>query len=99
MKPAAILLILLLAGCASMEPAAPRISTVERPIPVPCIDRPPPRPTFSLERLHDQDLEATSDYELIIMLWMERAERIAYEAELEAALAACGSAPETVQNP
>lgn len=91
MRAAAVLLVLLAAGCASVEPAAPGVTMVEKPIPVPCVERIPPKPAFALERLSASELEAASDYELVLSLWIERAERIAYEAELEAALVGCAA--------
>lgn len=89
MRAAAVVIGLICAGCATVDPPAPRVTVVEKPIPVPCAERVPERPTFALERLNDRDLKTASDYELVLTLWVERAERIAYEAELEAALAGC----------
>lgn len=94
MRAVAVLLALLAAGCASVEPVAPRVTIVEKPIPLPCVERLPPKPVFALGRLSTSELEAMSDYELVLSLWIERAERIAYEAELEAMLAGCTTSPE-----
>jgi len=73
---------LLLAGCASSI-EIPR--EVRVPIPIPCIDRAPVRPSL----LSDAELLALDDYALVIALARDRRVRQGYEAELESAVEAC----------
>lgn len=71
---------LLLVGCASPIPQEVRI-----PVPVPCVEHPPERPSM----LSDSELLALDDYGLVIALARDRRIRQGYEAELEATIAGC----------
>lgn len=82
----AALIVLLLAGCAA---PAPRVEVVRVPVPVPCLDRAPERPTF----LTDEAFATLPLGTFVTELWADRRDRQAYEAELEAAVAGCVSAP------
>ena len=72
----------LLAGCAA-GPEIPR--EVRVPVPVACIDQPPPRPAM----LSDAELLALDDYGLVLALARDRRIRQGYEAELEAVVEGC----------
>lgn len=77
---AALALYALLSGCAS---SMPKVVTVEKPIPVPCIDQPMDRP-----KLKPIDPNAP-DYELLLALWADNLERQIYINRLEAVLENC----------
>lgn len=74
-----------LAGCAA---PVPRVEVVRVPVPVPCLDRAPERPTF----LTDEAFAALPLGTFVTELWADRRARQAYEAQLEAAIAGCVSA-------
>lgn len=82
MKSKYLLLAFLLTGCAS-GPEIPR--EVRVPVPTPCIDRIPQRPSM----LSDAELLALDDYGLVIALARDRRVRQGYIAELEATVAGC----------
>lgn len=82
MRSSALALVVVLAGCAS-GPEIPR--EVRVPVPVPCIDEAPVRPSL----LTDAELLALDDYGLVIALARDRRVRQAYELALEAAIAGC----------
>lgn len=74
------LITLILSGCAGQPP---RVITIEKPIPVPCLDKPVERPEF-------KPIDPSApDYELAMALWVDHLDRVAYIARLEAALAGC----------
>lgn len=70
-----------LTGCPSTLP--PRVVTVEKPIPVPCLDKPIERP--QLQPINPNQ----PDYDLALALWIDNLDRTTYIARLEAALAGC----------
>ncbi|WP_260983895.1 hypothetical protein [Pseudomonas oryzihabitans] len=78
---------LVLAGCA-VQPVAepePRVVRVEVPVPVPCRVRAPAVPAWAAEGLRKEDsLEVK-----VRALLAERRQRIGYERELNAVVAAC----------
>lgn len=82
------LLCLLLAGCASTVDI-PR--EVRVPVPVPCItpEKIPERPGF----MTDADIIAFDTYRRTWALWLDRALRQAYEAQLEAIAKGCSRIP------
>ena len=82
MRFALILLVGSLAGCAS-GPQIPK--EVRVPVPVPCIDRAPQRPSM----LSDAELLALDDYGLVIALARDRRVRQGWEATVEALLEGC----------
>lgn len=82
--PPALLVGVLLAGCAVPSPRTETI-TVHVPVAVPCIDAVPTRPAL----VTDAELRAMSDYQLPLALWRDRLMRQGYESELEATLTAC----------
>ena len=71
-----------LAGCATI-PEIPR--EVRVPVPVPCIERPPVKPSM----LSDAELLALDDYGLVIALARDRRVRQGYIADLEATVEGC----------
>lgn len=71
-----------LAGCAS-GPQIPK--EIRVPVPVPCIDQVPQRPSM----LSDAELLALDDYGLVIALARDRRVRQGYIAELEATVEGC----------
>lgn len=73
--------LLALTGCAT----APTSTTVRVPVAVPCIAAMPQKPGFRT----DAELNALPDGSLIISLALDRRDRQAYEATLEATLAGC----------
>lgn len=78
----------LLAGCASTV-EVPR--EVRVPVPVPCIapEKLPERPQF----MTDAEILAFDSYRRTWALWMDRALRQAYEAQLEAIAKGCSRIP------
>lgn len=82
MRLAALAAVVLLAGCAN---SAPRVDVVRVPVPVPCLDRAPDKPTF----LTDEAFATLPLGTFVTELWADRRDRQAYEAELEAAVAGC----------
>lgn len=76
-----LIVVLAIAGCSSLP--VPR--EIRVPVPVPCIDRTPERPSM----LSDQELLALDDYALVVSLARDRRIRQGYEAELEATLEGC----------
>ena len=82
MRTSAAFLIVALAGCSSV----PELPTEIRvPVPVPCIDRAPARPSL----LADAELLALDDFGLVVALARDRRIREAYVIELEAVVAGC----------
>ncbi len=82
MKPAILLTVLLLTGCAGL---APKVVEVKVPVPVPCKVTPPERPLFAVD-----GLPIGSDiWEQMKALRAERQQRIGYILELEAVVRAC----------
>lgn len=77
-----VLLLPLLAGCVG-NPVIP--TEVRVPVPVSCVTEPPVKPRM----LSNAELRALDDFKLPIALTLDRAQRIQYEAELEAVLAGC----------
>ncbi|GAP37903.1 hypothetical protein ISF6_4097 [Piscinibacter sakaiensis] len=75
-----LLALALLAGCAARPPAR-----VEIPIAVPCRVTLPPRPVYATEALSSD----AGIYDQVRALLAERRQRMAYEAQLEAAARAC----------
>ncbi|MEK9809116.1 MAG: hypothetical protein VW362_01615 [Candidatus Nanopelagicales bacterium] len=71
-----------IAGCSSV-PEVPR--EVRVPVPVPCIERPPVRPSM----MSDQELLALDDYGLVVALARDRRVKQGYIVELEATLEGC----------
>lgn len=71
-----------LTGCAS-APEIPR--EVRVPVPTPCIDRAPQRPSM----LSDAELLALDDYGLVIALARDRRVRQGWEATIEALVEGC----------
>ena len=71
-----------LTGCAT-SPEIPR--EVRVPVPVPCIERPPVKPSM----LSDAELLALDDYGLVIALARDRRVRQGWEAVLEATVEGC----------
>lgn len=85
MRVLVVLLALALAGCGTA--GKPRIKTVEVRVPVPtkCTPDIGPKPTYATETA---DLSADL-FELVKVLLIERDQRTAREAELQAAVDAC----------
>ena len=71
----------LLGGCCTLD--VPK--EVRVPVPVPCIEQAPERPSM----MSDAELQALSDYGLIVALARDRRIRQAYQGNLEAAIAGC----------
>jgi len=71
-----------LAGCSSV-PTAPR--EVRVPVPVPCIEQAPQRPSM----LSDAEMLALDDYGLVLALARDRRVRQGYQATLEAVVQGC----------
>lgn len=78
------LLMLVIAGCASTVRVP---ETVNVPVPVPCIrpEKLPERPGF----MTDADILQYDSYRRTWALWLDRALRQAYEAQLEAIAKGC----------
>lgn len=76
--------LLLLVGCASTVDIPREVSV---PVPVPCVkpELLPERPGF----MTDGDILAYDSYRRTWALWMDRALRQAYEAQLEAIVKGC----------
>jgi hypothetical protein len=72
----------LVAGCSTV-PEPPR--EVRVPVPVPCIEKAPERPSL----MSDGELLALDDYGLVIALARDRRLRQGYQTELEATIAGC----------
>lgn len=72
----------LLAGCATTEPHTVEVRV---PVAVPCITAAPRTPSL----VTDAELNAMSDYQAVLALWVDRIKRGLYESELEAAIIAC----------
>lgn len=72
----------LLAGCSTI-PEAPK--EVRVPVAVPCIERPPVKPSL----MSDAELLALDDYGLVIALARDRRIRQGYIGELEATVEGC----------
>ena len=84
MKRLAVVLVIILAGCAVSGP--PRVpEKVLVPVPVSCLEAPIKRPVFS----SDAELKAMDSYHAMIALWLDRRLRGIYELQLEAAMAGC----------
>lgn len=78
-----ILLILLLAGCAT-DPAIPKVTQI--PVPVSCIKgEPPAKPATTDEKA----LLAMDDYAATLTTWTERLLLKAYAEKAEAVILAC----------
>lgn len=77
-------LVLALAGCASAPPVV-RTERVEVPVPVPCVVARIERPAWALDELPD----GAGLYLQVRAALVEIEQRRAYEAALEAAMAAC----------
>jgi ABC-type uncharacterized transport system auxiliary subunit len=77
---AALLILALLAGCAS-----PQTVTVRVPVPVPCVVELPAEILVS----SDAELRAMSDYRLVLVIARERLQLLGYSAELRAAASGC----------
>ncbi|MHB0973976.1 MAG: hypothetical protein ACYC0P_07015 [Thiobacillus sp.] len=84
MKPAILLAVLLLTGCAGMLPA-PKVVEVKVPVLVPCKVAPPERPLFAVDGLP----VSSGIWDQMKALRAERQQRIGYEVELEAVVKAC----------
>jgi hypothetical protein len=88
-RAAFVALALMAAGCASLPVQAPQPPiTIEKPIPVSCVPKLGAQPEYP-----DSDAAlkaAPSTFDRIKLLVAGRLMRIAYQAKLEAALAACG---------
>lgn len=78
-----ILLVLVLAGCAS---APPTIQRVEIPVYTPCVKVVPERPTFEFDNLPAD----ASDGAKVLALARDWARGRKYEGELEAIVSGCG---------
>lgn len=78
------LLLVAIAGCASTVRVP---ETVNVPVPVPCIapEKIPERPPF----MTDADILAFDGYRRTWAMWLDRALRQAYEAQLEAIAKGC----------
>ena len=88
MRPVVLLPVaLLLAGCAAVptERIVDRSIEVKVPVPVPCVVETVERPVFAVEQLPPD----ASTFERVRALLIERRQRIAYEAQRDAAIAAC----------
>ena len=84
MKSLLVVLVLLLAGCASREPVV-RTVRVEVPVLVPCKTKEVVVPPWAASGLKKSDsLEVK-----VRVLLAERRQRMGYEKELSAAVAAC----------
>lgn len=80
-----VILLLALGGCATL---AETPKEVRIPVPIPCIRGDLPKtPAF----LTDQQLTELGDYQFVIELWADRAQRQAYEDTLTSVLEACRS--------
>lgn len=81
-------LCLLLAGCASTVEVPKEVRV---PVPVPCVrpEQLPERPQF----MTDADILAFDSYRRTWALWLDRALRQAYEAQLEAVAKGCSTIP------
>lgn len=79
---------LLLTGCAHQLTVP---AEVKVPVPVPCLkaEDKPARPALK----SDAELLALDRYKRTLALWVERLERQAYEAKLEAAVEGCSKLP------
>lgn len=77
-----------LAGCASTVEVPKEVRV---PVPVPCIrpEQLPERPQF----MTDADILAFDSYRRTWALWLDRALRQAYEAQLEAVAKGCSTIP------
>lgn len=75
----------ILAGCGAQSRAVVRTETVEVPVSVPCRTAEVVRPAWALDALPT----GASDYEWVRAALVELEQRRAYEARLEAAVAAC----------
>ncbi|KAB8042540.1 hypothetical protein [Janthinobacterium aquaticum] len=78
----AVLLVVLLAGCASVPPAPVH---VEVPVVVPCIGEVPQRPVYEFDQLP----ASAADGEIILALARDWTRGRAYEGVLEAVVAGC----------
>jgi uncharacterized lipoprotein YajG len=77
---AALILLALLAGCATPSPTVVRV-----PVPVPCmVDLP-----AELRISTDLELRAMSDYSLVLVIARERLQLLSYSAEVRAAAEGC----------
>ncbi|HDR9003071.1 TPA: hypothetical protein QDA99_006566 [Burkholderia vietnamiensis] len=77
-----------LAGCATAPPTqapAPVVTTVYRPVPVPCDAPAVDKPSFAFDSL----ALGADIYTQTATLLADRSQRIGYETKLEAANAAC----------
>ncbi|MBY0242655.1 MAG: hypothetical protein K2X55_25410 [Burkholderiaceae bacterium] len=86
-----ILLVLVLAGCAS---APPTIQRVEIPVYTPCVKVVPERPAFEFDKLD----ASASDGRKIMALVRDWLRGRKYESQLEAAIAGCDGS-ESVPKP
>lgn len=77
-----ILLVLLLAGCAT-EPAIPKVTLV--PVPVSCVKEAPTKPATTPEAA----LLAMTDYAVTLTTWTERLLLKAYAEKAEAVILGC----------
>jgi len=81
----ALLTLSIFSGCATKEIIKYETITVEVPIPIGCLTPIPPKPDYNFDRLTvDSDI-----FEKIKALLADRKLAIAYEKELESALASC----------
>ena len=80
-------IILLLAGCNGSLPPVPRETLI--PVPVPCLDKLPERPTF----LMDSDLAQLDDYRLVLALRSDQLELRGHVAVQDALMQACVKTP------
>lgn len=84
-----ILVLALLAGCATPIPQVPK--TVEVPTPIACVDpdKVPARPAFRSEN----ELELLDDYTWSLAVYLERQRAIDYAGELAALVEGCSRIP------
>ncbi len=82
----AALMLTLFALCScSLRPVKPEVQIVKVPVAVKCIESAPVKPVFEVSLLRsDDDLDKAAKSYMI-----ERHQRIAYEAELEALVSGC----------
>jgi len=72
----------LLSGCAGTIEVPKEVRV---PVPVPCVDRPPERPSL----MSDEELLALDDFGLVAALARDRRVRQGYISELEATVEGC----------